>query len=420
MIGIFLLCAFFAPNYRLLIGGIVMGTLLKLSIVLVAGLIGGRTARLLKLPNVTGYIVAGLLVGPSFLHVITAQDSVSLGIISEFALAIIAFSIGSEFVIKEIKKVGKAVVIITIAEVIGAVFVVFGIMYFLFKQSFVFSIVIASMSAATAPAGTMMVINQYRAKGPLTKTILPVVALDDIAGIMVFGIAMSIAQLVSGSAQVSFLGMIGRPLIEIVGSCLLGLVCGLILAFFTKKADDNEELLMMVLAAIGAATGLAVLLNLSSLLACIVVGTVVANLSPRATRSFAAINQFAPPVYLLFFTLAGASLELSILKTVGLLGVAYILARAAGKILGAWIGAKIVKSEPAVANNLGYALLAQGGISIGLSILVRQQLPELSTAITTIIMFAVLIYEIVGPILAKIALQRAGEINPHAKQLMVE
>ncbi|NLM68593.1 MAG: cation:proton antiporter, partial [Firmicutes bacterium] len=131
-----------------------MGTLLKLSIVLIAGLIGGRVARFFKLPNVTGYIIAGLLVGPSFFHVITAQDSVSLGIISEFALAIIAFSIGSEFVIKEIKKVGKAVVIITIAEVIGAVFIVFAIMYFLFKQSFVFSIVIASMSAATAPAGT--------------------------------------------------------------------------------------------------------------------------------------------------------------------------------------------------------------------------------------------------------------------------
>ena len=396
-----------------------MGTLLKLSIVLIAGLIGGRVARFFKLPNVTGYIIAGLLVGPSFFHVITALDSVSLGIISEFALAIIAFSIGSEFVIKEIKKVGKAVVIITIAEVIGAVFIVFAIMYFLFKQSFVFSIVIASMSAATAPAGTMMVINQYRAKGPLTRTILPVVALDDIAGIMVFGIAMSIAHLTSGSAQVSFIGMITQPIIEIVGSCLLGLVCGIILAFLTKKAEDNEELLMMVLATIGAAAGLAVLLNLSSLLACIVVGT-VANLSPHANRSFAVINQFAPPVYLLFFTLAGASLELSILKTVGLLGIAYIFARAAGKILGAWIGAKIVRAEPAVANNLGYALLAQGGISIGLSILVRQQLPELSTAITTIIMFAVLVYEIAGPILAKFSLQRAGEINPKPSQLMVE
>lgn len=418
MIGFCLLCAFFAP--KKMNGGIVMGTLLKLSIVLIAGLIGGRVARFFKLPNVTGYIIAGLLVGPSFFHVITAQDSVSLGIISEFALAIIAFNIGSEFVIKEIKKVGKAVVIITIAEVIGAVFIVFAIMYFLFKQSFVFSIVIASMSAATAPAGTMMVINQYRAKGPLTRTILPVVALDDIAGIMVFGIAMSIAHLTSGSAQVSFIGMITQPIIEIVGSCLLGLVCGIILAFLTKKAEDNEELLMMVLAAIGAAAGLAVLLNLSSLLACIVVGTVVANLSPHANRSFAVINQFAPPVYLLFFTLAGASLELSILKTVGLLGIAYIFARAAGKILGAWIGAKIVRAEPAVANNLGYALLAQGGISIGLSILVRQQLPELSTAITTIIMFAVLVYEIAGPILAKFSLQRAGEINPKPSQLMVE
>ena len=407
-----LLCAFlFVKNN----GGIDVGTLLKISIAIIAGLVGGRLARLCKLPNVTGYIIAGLLIGPSFFNIITAQESVSYGIVSELALAIIAFTIGSEFVLKELKKVGKAVVIITILEAVGAVFVVFSVMYYIFKQSFVFSIIIASMSAATAPAGTMMVINQYRAKGPLTRTILPVVALDDIAGIMIFGIAMSIAQISNGTAQVSLLQMIIYPLIEIVGSCLVGAIIGIILAFLTKKAEDNEELLMMVLAAIGITTGIANLLDLSPLLACIMVGTMVANLSPHVTRTFASISQFAPPIYLLFFTLAGVSLEISILKTVGLIGVAYIFSRAAGKMIGAWVGAKIVKAEPVVAKNLGYALLAQGGISIGLSIIVRQQLPGISTAVTTVIMFAVLVYEIVGPILAKLALARAGEINTNSQ-----
>jgi Kef-type K+ transport system membrane component KefB len=386
-------------------------TLLKISIVLIAGLIGGRVAGLLKLPNVTGYLVAGVLVGPSFLHVITAQDSVSLAIISDVALAIIAFSIGSEFLLKEIRKLGKKIFIITVAEVLGAVILVFVVMFFIFKQPFAFSIVIASMSATTAPAATMMVIKQYQANGPLTRTVLPVVALDDIVGIMVFGIAMSLAQLSIGNNQTSLTTMISQPIIEIVGSCLLGLVLGFILTYFVRKARDNEDLMMMALAAIGLATGLASWMGLSPLLACIMLGATMVNLTPTAHRTFNALNNFAPPVYLLFFTLAGASLDLNILKQVGLIGIAYIFARGAGKIFGAWTGTTMVNAEQQVAQNLGLALLAQGGVSIGLSILVRQQLPQYSAAITTIIMFSVLIYEISGPILAKIALQRAGEIT---------
>ena len=169
--------------------------LFKICIVLLVGVIGGKLARLLKLPNVTGYLVVGLFLGPSFTKYVNAGDIETFSVISELALAIIAFTIGSEFVMKDILKLGKSIVIITLAEVVFAVATVFVVMYFLFKQPFAFSIVIASMSAATAPAATLMVMKQYKAHGPLTKTILPVVALDDVFGIMAFGIAISLAKL---------------------------------------------------------------------------------------------------------------------------------------------------------------------------------------------------------------------------------
>ena len=388
-----------------------MNILLKISIVLAVGTLGGRVARLLKLPNVTGYLVAGLFIGPSFFDLISKQDMQSLEVVNELALATIAFSIGSEFILKDMLKVGKTIIVITLAEVIGAVFLVFSVMYYLFSQDFAFSIIIAAMSAATAPAATIMVIRQFRAKGPLTQTILPVVALDDVAGIMVFGIAMSIAKISVGATKYSFLQMISQPIIEIIGSILLGLLIGVILTFMAKKSSDKEELLAIILAVIGGSTGVANLLGLSSLLTCIMIGATLVNLLHNSSRVFSVTNDFISPVYLLFFTLAGASLNLNILTKVGTLGIAYIISRSGGKMIGAFLGAKIMKADESVVKYLGLSLLPQGGISIGLCILVRQELPQYSLAITTIIMFSVLIYEVLGPILAKIAIEKAGEVN---------
>ncbi len=391
--------------------GLELDVLLKLGVILVVGLIGGKIARMFKLPNVSGYLVAGLLLGPSFFKFVSAQDIDSFTVISEVALAIIAFSIGSEFIIKDMRKLGKSVIVITLLEVIGAIGVVFSIMYFGFKQPFAFSIVIASMSAATAPAATLLVIRQYRANGPLTRTILPVVALDDVFGIMAFGIAMSLARLSMGNTSNTLLQMLKQPLIEIVGSLALGAALGVVLTWIAQRASDRDELQGISLAAIALATGLSNYLGLSPLLTNIMMGTMLVNLMPTSARVFGSVNDFASPVYVLFFTLAGASLDLSILLSVGAMGIAYIFARAGGKMLGAAVGAKMVKAPETVSKYLGLALLPQGGVSIGLSVLVRQMLPEYSVAITTIIMFSVLIYEVSGPIFAKIAIEKAGEIN---------
>ncbi|HBB29789.1 MAG TPA: cation:proton antiporter [Clostridiales bacterium] len=388
-----------------------MNLLLKISIVMLVGIMGGKVARIFKLPNVSGYLVAGLFLGPSFFNIISSYDMESFSVINELALAAIAFSIGNEFVIKDMLKLGKTIVIITLAEVIGAVVIVFTVMYYLLNQPFAFSIVIASMSAATAPAATLLVIRQFKAHGPLTKTILPVVALDDVFGIIVFGIAMALAKLSRGQQDFSVVQILSGLVIEIGGSILLGLVMGLILALIAKQSSNRDELQAATLMSIGISTGISIILGLSPLLTCIVMGTMIVNISKKSRRVFDSIDDFISPVYILFFTLAGASLDLSILISVGFIGFAYVLARAGGKMLGAWSGAKIMKANPMVTKYLGLGLLPQGGISIGLLVLVRQQLPEFAVAIGTIIMFSVLIYEVTGPIFAKLAIQKAGEIN---------
>ena len=384
---------------------------MKIALVLVFGLIGGRVARRFNLPNVTGYLIGGLFLGPSFLKIITEVDVPVINFVNELALSAIAFNIGGEFLIKTIKKLGKEVFIITVAEVMGVVLLVFSVMFFLMKQEFVFSIIVAAMSAATAPAGTMMVIRQYRAKGKMTDTILPVAALDDALGIMVFGLALSLAKVALGQVTGSTLQLVMAPFIEITLSLLLGLVLGLILTKITEKVNSQEELTSILIFFVLISSGLAMATGLSSLLSSMMMGAVFVNLGHKPARVFNNINTFIPPFNILFFAFAGSSLDLSILGQIGILGLAYVFARMFGKVWGASLGAMVAKSDPVIVKHLGWALLPQGGISIGLSMVVRAQLPEFSDGIVTLILFSVLVFEIAGPILAKVAITNAGELG---------
>lgn len=383
----------------------------KLSITILVGIVGGRIASYFKMPSVSGYIVAGLIIGPSFINLVNSQDVLSLNIITEMALAAIAFSIGNEFLFADMKKVGKKALVITVAEVIGAVAIVFAVMFFIFKQSFEFSIVIASMSASTAPAGIVMVIRELKANGPLVKTILPVVAIDDALGIMVFGVALSLAKMTSGVADYSMIKIIISPLIEIIASLGLGFVIGMVMTYVCRKAKGKEELLSLTLAFILLGLGVSNFFNVSPLLTSMMIGATLVNTMQNSKRVFGAVNEFTPPIYLLFFTIAGVSLDLKVLSTVGVLGVGYILARTAGKVIGATAGAKLIGAEKTIQKYLGMSLLTQGGISIGLSIIVRNELPQFSDSIVTVILFSVLVFEILGPVLAKIAITKAGEVD---------
>lgn len=386
-----------------------MDILFKLSIVIFIGIIGGRLANYFKLPNVSGYIIGGLLIGPSFINLIKSGEAANFNVVNEIALAAIAFSIGSEFLLKDIIETGWEVLVITVAEVLGAVGLVFIVTYFIFNQSFEFSLVIASMSAATAPAGILMVIRELKAQGPLVRTILSVAAIDDALGIMVFGVSLSIAKLVSGVGNFSIFQIIFAPLFEIVASLILGGLLGFGLSYLAPKTRGRDELLSLILGFILIGSGAANFIGGSPLLTCMMIGAMVINLMQNSKRVFNLITEFTPPIYLLFFTLAGASLDISVLSKVGLLGIGYILARAGGKIIGATIGAKYVEAEEKVTKYIGMSLLTQGGISIGLSMIVARELPQFSEEIITVILFSVLIYEIAGPILAKLAIQKAGE-----------
>lgn len=417
----------------------------KISIVLLVGFIGALIARKFKLPNVSGYLVLGLLLGPSmglifkgYPGFLTIEENNSMEFIGEIALAFIAFSIGSEFAIKAIKKMGRSVIILTTTEVVGAVVVVFLAMLFLPKpvdiissylpfanRNIAFGLILASMSAATAPAATLMVIRQYRAYGPVTKAILPITALDDIYGIVVFGFFISIAQILvpQGANQPAWL-MFSKPFIEVFGSVFYGLLIGTIISKAANKFDKNRDdmqviALMAVLFIIGSVTMLNHYLHpygigFSQLLANIMVGSTIANLAKQPQRSFSAINDFATPFYVMFFTLAGASLDLAVLKQDTLIiwiSLVYILARGSGKILGIMVGAYIVDSPNTVKKYLGIALLPQGGVSLGLLVIVQAQMRPYYPTISTIIMLSILVYETFGPVFAKFSITKAGEVN---------
>ncbi len=397
-----------------------MDLFFKLSIIILIGLLGGRVAKKLALPSVSGYIVAGLILGPSFIDLVSKQDLGSLGFITDIALAAIAFSIGSEFLISDMKKVGKRTLILTITEVIGAFLVVFIVMFLIFRQPFEFSLVIASMSAATAPAGIVMVIRELRADGPLVKTILPVVALDDALGIMAFGVALSLAKMTSGLEEFTVFKIVSAPLIEIFGSLLLGFLLGIVLTYLAKKAKGRDELLKISLAFILAGVGVSNFFNLSPLLTSMMMGGTLVNLKQNSKRVFGTINEFTPPINLLFFTLAGMSLDLRVLASVSFLGIGYILARAIGKIVGAGVGARALGESVTMQKYLGLSLLTQGGISIGLSSIVASELPQFSESIITVILFSVLVFEIMGPILAKVAITKAGEVDGVLKNKQVK
>ena len=318
-----------------------MNIFLKLALLVSFSLIGARIARKFQLPNVTGYLIGGLFLGPSFLKIISSADSTMINFINEMALSAIAFNIGGEFLLKHFKKLGKEIFIITIAQIFGTVILVFLTMSFLLNQNFVFSIIVAAIAAATAPAGTVMVIQQYRAKGPLTSTILPVAALDDALGIMVFGIALSVAKIsIDGVASFSLM-LILEPVLEIVLSLGLGVILGYILSKISSYAKNKEELLSLVLFFVLISTGISKVFNLSPLLSGMTIGAVYVNVHPSPTRVFSTLNDYTTPLNLLFFAVAGASLDISLLTQIGLVGAGFVVARFIGKVFGSALGQKL-------------------------------------------------------------------------------
>lgn len=385
-----------------------MSILWYLALMIFGGMLCGRLAKFVKLPNVTGYLLAGLLLGPFVLRLLPAEIVGEMSVISDVALGFIAFSVGSEFKVSYIKRVGVTPVVIAALEAFGAAVVVTGSMLAI-GRDLAFSIMLGAIAAATAPAATIMVIRQYKAKGPVTDTLLTVVALDDAAALMLFGVAAAIAQqLLSGGGNVW--ASILQPLYQIFGSLLLGALLGLLfvlpLRFFKKKGNR----LSLTIGVVFLAVSLANWLNLSALLVCMMLGAMFVNVSSQADDVARITDGFTPPILMLFFVLSGAQLDLSILPAIGMVGIAYVMTRVIGKMGGAFVGAKLMKAPKQVCKWLGPALIPQAGVAIGLSLLATQLVPQYGAEIRAIVLCGTLIYEIIGPVIAKISLKKAGEI----------
>ena len=389
-----------------------MNTLLLVGITMMAGLIMSRAAKLVKLPNVTAFLVAGLIIGPCVAGVINKEQAESMGIISEAALGFIAYSIGGEFKLSYLKKIGKAPLTITFFQgMMTAVCVDVGLI--LFGVDVPLALLLGAIGLATAPAATLMVVRQYKADGPVTQMLLPVVAMDDALGLMVFSISAAVAQGMLGG-EVTISSMLLTPLIEIVGSFALGAALGWLLAFGARFFASRGNKLALSIALVLAGVGLCDILNLSSLLVCMMIGAMMVNLSQQREVLIEQCNRFTPPLFLLFFVLSGADLDLSVLPSVGLIGVAYLVLRSIGKWGGTWLGAVCVKADKHIRHYLGLTLLPQAGVAIGMAALVSARFPTLGTQVNTIVLAGVLVFELVGPVITKIALTKAGEI-PAAK-----
>jgi len=383
-----------------------------LSLILLAGLFLARVVNIFKLPNVTGYILAGMLIGPSFLGIIPREAVSSFNIISEVALGFIAYSIGGELNIKHLRRMGSSVLVITLTESLGAVLVVIAAMALIFRQPLTFSFIIGSIAAATAPAATIMVIRQYNAKGPLVDTLFPVVALDDAVAIMVFGIAVGISHSLptASTGVIATVVLAGRLVLEIVIALGLGFCVGLFLSVVSRYLRGHDTLLSFVIAYILLTIGVAYYFNVSSLLSCLALGATVTNLVYRSDRVLSVVDRFTPPIFVSFFAISGADLQISVLREVGLLAIGYVIFRMIGKVLGAYLGAKWTNAPAVVQKYLGLALAPQAGVAIGLSLVAEKVLPGTGTVLRNIVLGSTVIYELIGPVIAKQALVMAGEI----------
>lgn len=389
-----------------------MNSLYYVSIVIFSGMLCAKLLSKIKLPNVTGYLIAGVIIGPYVLNVVPLDAVKSLGILSDAALGFIAYGIGSEFSIKSIKKTGKTVILLTIFEALGAVLLVDLAMIFIFKQPLPFSLTIGAIAAATAPAATILVIRQYKAKGDFTTTLLQVVAMDDAVGIIAFGISLAVAQSLIGGVATSLAMSIMKPIIEILLSIIIGIILGIIFSYIGKKVRGENELLSLTLAFIFFAIGISLKFNASTLLTCMMLGATITNLSSNSSRFLSIADRFTPPLFIAFFTIAGLELNISVIKSVGVIGLGYMVFRVAGKMLGVYVAASITKAEENVRKYLGLALIPQAGVAIGLSLLAEKSLPpEYGQPIRTIVLAGTVIYELIGPLASKYALIKAGDIK---------
>ncbi|MDI9412536.1 MAG: cation:proton antiporter [Bacillota bacterium] len=385
-------------------------TILSISIILIAAFLLTRLTKPLKLPNVTGYILAGILIGPYALDLIPANVSQGMEFLTDLALAFIAFGVGRFLELTNIKQNGRQVLIITLFESLFAAVLISLSMYYIFKVELPLALLLGAIASATAPASTIMTIRQYDAKGSFVNMILQVVALDNVVALIAFSACAAVVQNLNGDGGMGA-SVIITPIITNIAAIGLGILAGFVLNLLItdKRSEDNR--LLIPVAMISLVTGFCAAFDISPLLACMAFGTCYINISDNK-RLFNQISTFAPPIMTMFFVLSGMRLDVPALKTAGIIGVAYFFIRIIGKYLGAYTGASISGANPEVRKYFGLTLVPQAGVSIGLAILGQRLLPpKMGSMLSTIILSSAVLYEMVGPASAKLGLYLAGAIS---------
>ena len=405
-----------------------------LAIALFAGLMLSRLAKLAKLPAVTAYLIAGILIGPYFLgsfHIdglgfISFEQIESLSLISDVALGFIAFSIGNEFRLAQLKKTGKQATVIGIVQAVFTTLIVdavlIGVHFWMpDKLPLPSAIILGAVASATAPAATLMVVRQYKSKGPLTDILLPIVALDDAVGLVLFAISFGVAKaMIAGHVDV--LSVILEPLFEVVFSLLLGTVMGYLFSFFERFFHSRSKRLSMSVAFVFVTVALSMMefelfgihIAFSSLLVCMMLGTIFCNVCEFSEELMDRIDRWSAPLFILFFVISGAELHLSVFRDpyIVMIGIIYIISRCLGKYFGASTSAKAVRCDKNIVKYLGITLFPQAGVALGMAIKAQTLSGNFGEIVANITLFSVLVYELVGPFLTKVSLLKAGEIEP--------
>lgn len=417
-----------------------MQALLSLSIALLSGLLLSRLVKLLQLPAVTAYLVAGILIGPYCLGQFgvkglgfpTEADVKELSVLCDVALGFIAFSIGNEFRLPQLKKIGKQATIVGIFQAVVTTLLVDTALILLHlampdKLSLSTALILGAIASATAPAATLMVVKQYKAKGAVTDILLPVVALDDAVGLVLFSVSFGIAKSLKVGA-ISVLSVAVEPLLEIVLSLGLGAGMGFLFSLFERFFHSRSKRLAVSVGFVLMTIALSNIIDThvgglhircSPLLTCMMLGTIFCNVCDFSEELMDRVDRWTAPLFVVFFVLSGAELRLSVFTDIMivLIGVVYILSRSLGKYTGAFVSSKMAKCDDKIVKYLGITLLPQAGVALGMANMAMSAV-ELGTEgilIANITLFAVLIYELIGPMLTKIALLKAGDINPEGK-----
>lgn len=385
-----------------------MNAIFSVGLILLVALAAGHLVQRLRLPEVTGYLFVGVLIGPAAADIITHENLRALELLSEVALGLILFSIGTIFDAATFARVGRMVARVTGAEAFGACVLVTAVMLLLGMPPAV-ALLLGVVAMETAPATTLMVIREYDARGPVTEALLALLALNNVLVLVTFGAVAATLTLAVGGA--SLYASVHALLWTTLASVALGVLIGLGIDLWSAHVPETGEMTILSIGAVLLTVGAARALGLSPLLATLAVGATIANTSGPTEPLVAELRRADPPLYAAFFVLAGAELPLALLPQIGVAGVAYVLMRSVGKVAGAWMALQAMAAESGLRRHLGWCLLSSSSLAIGLTIQIRAQFPQFGAQVSGVVLAAVIIFEVAGPILARTSLIRAGEAS---------